>query len=548
MVHTAVVAACAKRRRGEAYLVSSTDDTDRRRLHLEAAQRLEASGGRPFELAYHYDAAGEAQRGLPHAVQAAEAARAERDMELAERYYRMAARGLGDATESVLRYRVTRGLGEVLLARAQHDECERYLDEAFQVAGDDSARAEVEERRARLAIERGDSMGAIQHGERALQLIGRHVPRSALICTLIVLCEVLVQVAHTALPRWFVGRRSLAGAERELLAVRLYDGLEEPYRVRRGTMWGLWAQLRARNLGERYPAPPGDDALGSTPGVRVARGHDVPRGSGAMPAMSPELAAANTLLEDALCQLRATKDQLLHAGRMAAVGTLIAGLSHELNNPLTVIIGNVEHLRGLSGDDEQIVRVINAIDRQAKRAARLVNTLLRFSRTGGASREQVAPHEIIKLVVDLVAAEARRREIELRVNVAEGLSPLFVARHEIESALVNLTTNALQATPEGGVVELSAASEQRDPIPGIRFVVRDTGVGIAPEILPQIFDPFFTTKPEGEGTGLGLSLSREIATAHGGDLTVVSVPGRGTTMTLWLPDIAPPPRSSRTRR
>jgi signal transduction histidine kinase len=366
-----------------------------------------------------------------------------------------------------------------------------------------------------------------------------------LTCTLIVLWEVVVQVVHTALPSWFVGRRAPEGAERELLAVRVYEGLDEPYRLRNRVMWGLWAQLRARNLVERYPEVQHDDVIhGSVPGVRVPRLDAM--GAVVSPSTSPEIAAANALVDDALRQLRASKEQLLHAGRMAAVGTLIAGLSHELNNPLTVIIGNIEHLRVLTGDEDQVVKVINAIDRQAKRAARLVNTLLRFSRTGGASREEVAAHEIVRLVVDLVGAEARRREIDLRVNVAEGLNPLFVARHEIESALVNLTTNALQATPEGGMVELSAAAECRNPVPGIRFVVRDTGVGIPPEILPQIFDPFFTTKPEGEGTGLGLSLSREIATAHGGELSVNSVLGHGTTMTLWLPEIAPPPRS-RTR-
>ena len=524
-------------------------EPERRKLHLEVARRLEASGGRAFDLAYHYDAAGEAPRGLPHALQAAETARSQHDFELAERYYRMAVRGLTDDADPVRRYRVLRGLGDVLLGRAQYDDAAHYLDEALQAAGSDEARADVEERRARLATERGNPTGAIQHGEQALRLIGRGAPRTGFGCTLRVLWEVAVQMLHTALPRWFVGDRTTDGAERELLAVRIYDALDEPYAIRRGTMWGLWAQLRARNLGERYPKLASDDTVqGSVPGVRVPRGFGDPAATaeGTPPTGSPELTAANALLDDALRQLKTTQEQLLHAGRMAAVGTLIAGLSHELNNPLTVIIGNIEHLRALTGDDEQVVRVINAVDRQAKRAARLVSTLLRFSRTGGASREEVAPHEMVRLVVDLVGAEARRREIDLRVTVAEALSPLFVARHEIESALVNLTTNALQATPEGGTVELSAAAEKRDAVAGVRFVVRDTGVGIPPEILPQIFDPFFTTKPEGEGTGLGLSLSREIAQAHGGELAVDSRPGQGTTMSLWLPEVATPPRSRRT--
>jgi signal transduction histidine kinase len=534
--------------KGDETVSPDTTEPERRKLHLEVARRLEASGGRAFDLAYHYDAAGEAVRGLPHALQAAETARMHHDFELAERYFRMAARGLTDDIEPALRYRVLLGLGDVLLARSQYDDSARYLDDALQAAADDAARADVEERRAKLALERGNPTGAIQHGEQALRLIGRSAPRSGFGCTLRVLWEVAVQVLHTALPSWFVGRRGIDGAERELLAVRIYEGLDEPYRIRRGTMWRLWAQLRASNLGERYPALPQEDTVqGSVPGVRVSRGFgDAATAEGTPPTGSPELTAANALLDSALRQLKTSQEQLLHAGRMAAVGTLIAGLSHELNNPLTVIIGNVEHLRALTGDDEQVVRVINAVDRQAKRAARLVSTLLRFSRTGGASREEVPPHEMVRLVVDLVGAEARRREIDLRVTVAEGLNPLFVARHEIESALVNLTTNALQATPEGGTVELSAATERRERVAGVRFVVRDTGVGIPPAILPQIFDPFFTTKPEGEGTGLGLSLSREIATAHGGDLAVESRPGQGTTMSLWLPEVAMAPRSRRT--
>jgi len=255
--------------------------------------------------------------------------------------------------------------------------------------------------------------------------------------------------------------------------------------------------------------------------------------------------AARTNFDDNRRQLAALRKQLLHAGRMAAVGTLFAGLTHELNNPLSVIVGNVDNLRNLAPAGEPIARVIDAIDRQATRATRLVSALLRFSRTGPGAAEEVPPDELVRLVVDLLAAEARRREIALRVSVADGLNPLVVVRHEVESALVNITTNALQATPEGGVVELLVFAESRDVVPGVRFVARDTGIGIAPEILPQIFDPFFTTKPEGEGTGLGLSLAREIAISHGGQLTVESVVGHGTTMSLWLPERVSSARSRR---
>jgi signal transduction histidine kinase len=262
-------------------------------------------------------------------------------------------------------------------------------------------------------------------------------------------------------------------------------------------------------------------------------------------AQAAELAAAQYALDDSRRQLTALRKQLLHAGRMAAIGTLFAGLTHELNNPLSVIMGNVDNLRNFAPAGEPVVRVIDAIDRQATRATRLVSALLKFSRTGPGEAEEVLPDELVRPVVDLLTSEARQRDIALRVSIADGLNPLFVVRHEIESALVNITTNALQATPAGGLVELSVFAEERGGVPGIRFVVRDTGVGIAPEILPQIFDPFFTTKPEGEGTGLGLSLAHDIASSHGGQLTVESVVGHGTTMSLWLPERVSPARPRR---
>ncbi|HEX7941065.1 MAG TPA: histidine kinase dimerization/phospho-acceptor domain-containing protein, partial [Gemmatimonadaceae bacterium] len=147
-------------------------------------------------------------------------------------------------------------------------------------------------------------------------------------------------------------------------------------------------------------------------------------------ALAAELAAAEHALDDSRGQLTALRDQLLHAGRMAAIGTLFAGLTHELNNPLSVIVGNVDNLRNLAPAGEPITRVIDAIERQAFRAERLVNRLLRFSHAGPGAREEVPPDELIQPVVDVLAAEARRREIALRVSVADGLNPLFVVRHE----------------------------------------------------------------------------------------------------------------------
>jgi signal transduction histidine kinase len=196
----------------------------------------------------------------------------------------------------------------------------------------------------------------------------------------------------------------------------------------------------------------------------------------------------------------------------------------------------MENLVRLMPDaDEQQRSMAEAIDRQARRAARLVGALLRFSRTQPEKREPVDPRELVRTVADLVSAEARRRDIDLRVSAPEALPAIAISQQDIESALVNITTNALQATPPRGRVEVEVAAQERAGAAGIAFLVRDTGVGIEPELLPQIFDPFFTTKPAGEGTGLGLSLARQTVTAHGGHIDVDSTPGEGTAMRLWLP-------------
>jgi signal transduction histidine kinase len=125
--------------------------------------------------------------------------------------------------------------------------------------------------------------------------------------------------------------------------------------------------------------------------------------------------------------------------------------------------------------------------------------------------------------------------VVLNVSMAEGLPAIPMSRQDIESALINIATNALQASPPRGQVLIEATAESRAGIPGVAFTIRDTGPGIDADLLPHIFDPFFTTKPAGQGTGLGLSIAHQAVAAHTGRLEVDSKPGAGTTMRVWLP-------------
>jgi signal transduction histidine kinase/tetratricopeptide (TPR) repeat protein len=249
-----------------------------------------------------------------------------------------------------------------------------------------------------------------------------------------------------------------------------------------------------------------------------------------------ELRRANRELDANLRRLRETQDQLVQAAKMGAMGTLVAGLSHELNNPIAVILGRAQSaLRRMPPDDPHRPGMM-AIERQARRCRDLVATLLDFSRKGTRQRELLAVEMLLAEVSALVTARLHHNRVTLEIDApSSGTPPVAVARTEIESALLNLLDNAIDATPRDGVVLMGAAEETRDGRRGVTLYVRDAGPGIPPEVLPRIFDPFFTTKATGKGTGLGLALSRQFVEGHGGRLFVESTPGKGTTMRIWLP-------------
>jgi PAS domain S-box-containing protein len=238
--------------------------------------------------------------------------------------------------------------------------------------------------------------------------------------------------------------------------------------------------------------------------------------------------------------------------KLATVGTLAAGIAHEVNNPLGYILGNLELMKGLlakmkpvkdkpAGEVEVApefysdlqMNVLETI-RGAERIRDIVRGLKTFSRTNGDPMASVNINNLVDSAISMTFHEIKyKAKVERHFDT--GLPPLIANTTRLQQVFVNLLVNAAHAIPSGNAEQnrilVSTGME------GGRIFIRvsDTGKGIPAEVLPRIFDPFFTTKPVGEGTGLGLSISREIILGYHGDIQVQSEWGKGTTFTVWLP-------------
>lgn len=226
-------------------------------------------------------------------------------------------------------------------------------------------------------------------------------------------------------------------------------------------------------------------------------------------------------------------EQLRHAERLNVIGTLAAGVAHELGTPLNVIAGCAEILAEDSTASSVHRRTTMILD-QVSRMSAIIRHLLDFGHRGGLAREDVDLNTVAAGAIEMLQSTARKRNASLRLEVG---SPVHVNGNvaELEQVLSNLILNALQAIGERGQVRVETGVEQRPSGPAAFVVVEDDGRGIAPEDLPRIFDPFFTTKGVGEGTGLGLSVSYGIIRDHEGAIQVSSERGRGTRFTVMLP-------------
>jgi two-component system sensor kinase len=230
-------------------------DKDRKDLHRLAALRFEAlHPDRIFDLAYHFDAAGEFGQALPYAMAAAQQARARHALAIAEQQYRIAERGMSDADEAV-NQRISEGLGDILMLRGSYAEAKRYFEAARGFAGSKVAQAQIEGKLGDVAFRRGDVKAASEALERAVRLVGKRVPRSSMGFGIRLLWEAFVQGLHTLLPAVFLARRN-GPPEQESLAIRLYSRLAYVYWFHRGKVPCAWAHFREMNQAERYPPSP----------------------------------------------------------------------------------------------------------------------------------------------------------------------------------------------------------------------------------------------------------------------------------------------------
>ncbi len=233
-------------------LLDRLPETERKQLHLRAALDLEAvAPDRVYDLAYHFDAASETQRALPFALAAAEDARSHHALELAEEQYRIAERSASG--ERRVHFQIAEGLGDVFMLRGRYDEAARRNKAALELADGAVAKARIEGKLGELAFKQGDMRTAIDALERALVLLGQNVPKWSISFLVHTAGQSLVQVLHSLMPGFFVGRRTLEGAETELLAIRLHNRLMYANWFGRGTVPTLWTHLRGMNLAERYP-------------------------------------------------------------------------------------------------------------------------------------------------------------------------------------------------------------------------------------------------------------------------------------------------------
>jgi two-component system NtrC family sensor kinase len=244
-----------------------------------------------------------------------------------------------------------------------------------------------------------------------------------------------------------------------------------------------------------------------------------------------DLRAANRELLETAQRLFAVRRALAESQRLALAGEMAASVAHQVGTPLNVMSGYVQMLRAGEPEGSPAARRLETVQQQIARVTAIVQSLLDKTRRPPLELAPVAPGAALERLAELVRPTLVPARIELSVAVEPALPHLAADPGQLEQALLHLVTNAIDAMPDGGRLELAARRDGRDVV----LSVADSGTGIPAEDLARVFEPLYTTKPRGRGTGLGLPIVREIVAAHGGTVSLESDPGGGTTALVRVP-------------
>ena len=248
-------------------------------------------------------------------------------------------------------------------------------------------------------------------------------------------------------------------------------------------------------------------------------------------------------------QIERQRDALRQSEKLSAMGSLLAGVAHELNNPLAIVMGRASLLEEKC-DDPALLADVQRIREAAERCGRIVRTFLNMARSKPATREHVSLNDLTRAAAEMLNYSYRSHGIEMRLQLADELPSVKADGDQIGQIVLNLLVNAQQAlAPCAGdrrvLIETGVEARREDREPRVWLRVSDNGPGVPAELRSKLFEPFFTTKPEGIGTGLGLAMSRSLARDHGGDLTLEPTAHQGgASFRLNLPISGEPVRES----
>jgi len=253
--------------------------------------------------------------------------------------------------------------------------------------------------------------------------------------------------------------------------------------------------------------------------------------------LAAEEKQARRRAEELLAELQNTTRILEHAQKMALIGRLTAGIAHEINNPVAVILTRIERMLLEAVErpaSNPLQRDLESLQTHAQRIAGVVQKLLTYSRSDSSAFTGLDINEVIQQSIPLIEHRLEPRQLTLNLNLLRHLPRIYGSSNRLEEVFVNLLSNAIDASSQGGqiyIVSTISGGQQKE----LQVFVSDAGEGIPQENLDRIFEPFFTTKPPGQGTGLGLYVAYQILKDHGASISVDSQAGKGTTITISFP-------------